>query len=210
MDLRHEPRRRAIAASRIVAVVAGLALAACGQDYPSRDWSGDYLVSMVGSSSDCHEAPVPPAMPQMVVELDQKSDNTATLMLNPLVPLEGAFQGDELVVSGSSVEALGLPDTLQQRIQPADSFDTIAYEFRGGFDNWRFRGQYTIRSPDVRALVRGVRPLRCTIRYELTGIRFEPPAISEQPWIQGLEADTAPPAVPADTAAQGDTSAGTR
>jgi len=197
-------------ASRVVMMAAGVALAACGKDYPSRDWSGDYLVSMVGSSSDCHESTVPPPMPQMIVELDQKSDNSATLMLNPVVPLEGAFQGDELVVTGSSVEALGLPDTLQQRIQPADSFDTIAYEFRGKFENWRFRGQYAIRSPDVRALVRGAKPLRCSIRYELLGVRFEPPAISEQPWLQGLEADTAPPAVPADTAVQGDTSAGSR
>ena len=198
---------RAIVVSPIVAVVAGLAFAACGGDYPSRDWSGDYLISMVGSSSDCHEATVPPPMPQMVVELDQKSDNSATLMLNPFVPLEGAFRGDELVVTGSSVEALSLPDTLRRRIEPADSFDTVAYAFRGEFDDWRFRGQYVIRSPDVRALVRGARPLRCTIRYELAGVRFEPPAISEQPWIQGLQPDTAPPAVPTDTAAHGDTSA---
>lgn len=197
-------------ACRVVLVLAGVAFAACGRDdFPSRDWSGSYLTRMVASSSDCHEAPVPPPMPEFIVELEQERDNLAILWINPVVQLTGAFEGDHLAVTGARVDSVGLPDTLAQRIQPADSFETVAYDFRGEFENWRFRGEYVIRSPDIRALVKGLRPLRCTLRYELEGARFEPPALSEQPWLRDLEAGAAAPAVPADTAVRGDTSSGT-
>ena len=189
-------------------VLAGAAFVACGSDFPSRDWSGSYLTRMVASSSDCQEQPVPPPMPEFIAELEQESDNSATLWMNPVVKLTGAFERDELTATAALVESVGLPDTLAQRIQPADSFDAITYDFRGEFEDWRFRGVYVIRSPDVRALVKGLRPLRCTIRYEVEGARFEPPAISQQPWLQELGADTAAVAVPADTAARGDTSTG--
>jgi hypothetical protein len=187
-------------------VLAGVAFAACGSDYPSRDWSGSYLTRMVASSSDCHEQPVPPPMPEFIAELEQEGDNRATMWINPVVKLTGAFERDELTATAALVDSVGLPDTLAQRIQPADSFDTITYDFRGEFEDWRFRGVYVIRSPDIPALVKGLRPLRCTIRYEVEGARFEPPAISQQPWLQELGADTAGTAVPADTAARGDTS----
>jgi hypothetical protein len=172
-------------------------VAACGSDYPSRDWSGSYLTRVVGASSDCYEAPVPPDIPEVVAELEQESDNRATLMLNPIVQLTGAFEGDELAVSAAMVDQLALPDTLARRIGPADSFDSVVYDFRGEFEDWRFHGEYVIRTPDVRALVRGVVPLRCTLRYELVGAKFEPPRLSEQPWMRGFERDTA---APADTA----------
>lgn len=181
----------------ILAVMA--LVVACESEYPSRDWSGSYLTRVVGSSSDCYEVPVPPEIPQVVAELEQKSDNQATLWLNPLVQLAGAFEGDELAVSGAIVDPLTLPDTLAGRIGPADSFDSVVYDFHGEFDDWRFRGEYVIRTPDIRALVRGVQPLRCTLRYELVGERFDPPRLSEQPWLEGL-ADT--------TTGSADTSAG--
>jgi hypothetical protein len=189
-------------------VLAGVLFVACGSDFPSRDWSGSYLTRMVASSSDCHEQPVPPHMPEFIAELEQEGDNRATIWINPVVQLTGAFERDELTATAAMVDSVGLPDTLAQRIQPADSFDTITYDFRGEFEDWRFRGEYVIRSPDVRALVEGLRPLRCTIRYEVEGARFEPPPISQQPWLQELGADTAAVAVPADTAARGDTSTG--
>jgi hypothetical protein len=199
----------ALRACRVVLVLAGALFAACSQDYPSRDWSGSYLTRMVAASSDCHEAPVPPAMPEFIAELEQEGDNRATLWVNPVVQLAGSFEGDVLAATAARVDSVGLPDTLARQIQPADSFETVTHDFRGEFEDWRFRGEYVIRSPDILALVRGVRPLRCTLRYELEGTRFEPPAISEQPWLQELEADTSAPAVPADTAVRGDTSAST-
>jgi hypothetical protein len=198
---------RASRICRVVLVLAGVAFAACGRDFPSRDWSGSYLTRMVASSSDCHEQTVPPPMPEFIAELEQEGDNRATMWINPVVQLAGTFEGDELTATAALVDSVGLPDTLAQRIQPADSFDTITYDFRGEFEDWRFRGVYVIRSPDVRALVKGLSPLRCTIRYEVEGARFEPPALSEQPWLQELGADTAAVTVPADTAARGDTSA---
>src|SRR5688572_16232743 len=199
---------RASRVCRVMLVLAGALFVACDSDFPSRDWSGSYLTRMVAASSDCHEQSVPPPMPEFIAELEQEDDNRATLWINPVVQLAGAFESDELTATAALVDSVGLPDTLAQRIQPADSFETITYDFRGAFENWSFRGEYVIRAPDVRALVKGLRPLRCTLRYELAGARFEPPALSEQPWLQELGADTAAVAVPADTASRGDTSTG--
>ena len=199
---------RASRVCRVILFLAGALSVACGSDFPSRDWTGSYLTRMVASSSDCYEQPVPPPMPEFIAELEQEGDNRATMWINPVVQLTGTFERDELSATAALVDSVGLPDTLAQRIQPADSFDVITYDFRGEFEDWRFRGEYVIRSPDVRALVQGLSPLRCTIRYEVEGARFEPPALSEQPWLQELGADTAAVAVPADTAARGDTSQG--
>lgn len=178
-----------------------VAIAACGEsDYPSRDWSASYLTSMVASSSDCYEAPVPPAMPQFIAELRQGGDNSVTIYVNPIVQLRGTFQGDNLEASAVMTDQVMLPDSLAERITAADSFDAVTYRLTTKLEDWTFRAEYEIRSPDVRALVRGVRPLRCTIRYDLAGARFDPPRLSEQPWIEGLSAD---PAAPPDTASGG-------
>jgi hypothetical protein len=182
-------------------------VAACGQEYPSRDWSGSYLTRMIASSSDCHEAPVPPAMPEFIAELRQASDNSVMVYVNPIVRLSGSFEGDELEAGASMTDQLFLPDSLASRITPADSFDNVTYSLRTKIENWSFQAEYEIRAPDVKALVAGVRPIRCSIRYELAGARFEPPRLSEQPWIEGLRGDgAAPPAAttPADTEPTGE------
>ncbi len=170
----------------VVPLVLAAALHACGSEYPSRNWGGTYLTRMVASSSDCFESPIPPPITELLAVLEQGSGNDARLTINPIVPLKGSFRGDALAARASFVDSLQLPESLARRITPADSFDTITYEFDGKFKNWRFRGEYRVRAPDVRALVKGATPLRCTMRYQLAGARFEPPALSDQPWLQGL------------------------
>lgn len=170
-------------------------IVACGGEYPSRDWSGSYLTRMVAASSDCHEASVPPPLPQFIAELRQASDNSVTVHINPIVQLKGTFEGDDLEVGSAMTDQLVLPDSLAARITAADSFDTVTYRLRTKLEDWTYRAEYEIRVPDLRALVEGVEPLRCTIRYELAGARFDPPNLSEQPWLEDLSA----PAAPADT-----------
>jgi hypothetical protein len=192
--------RRAWQTAAAALSVAAIAVAACGggggnAGYPSRDWSGSYLTRMVGSSSDCRDASVPPPIPQFIAELRQDPANRAILWMSPVVQLTGTFHGDVLEVRASFAEALTLPDSLVRRIEAADSFDTVTYHLRAELDEeWRFRAEYEIRTPDVRALVAGARPLRCTLRYELEGARFEPPALSDQPWLDSLRGTGAPPA----------------
>lgn len=174
-------------------VLAIVALASCRSEYPSRDWSGNYLTRMIASSSDCTETPLPPPLASFGLHLEQEASNRVTVMMNPVIALEGAFEGDRLQARSLFVGELTLPDTLRQRLGPADSFDIIAYDLDANFKGHGFRATYHIRTPDIRALVRGEGPLRCSYRYELAGARFEPPPLSEQPWTREL--------APADTAA---------
>ncbi len=173
--------------------MAAIAMCGGGTDYPSRDWSGSYLTRMVASSSDCKDASVPPPIPEFIAELRQDPSNRAIVWMNPVIQLEGAFHGDALDARASMVDALNLPDSLARRIEPADSFDTVTYHLAAELaEDWRLRAEYEIRAPDVRAALAGEEPLRCTMRYELAGVRFEPPALSEQPWLDSLRGSGAP------------------
>lgn len=183
--------------------LAVAALAACSgggeADYPTRDWSGSYLTRMVSSSSDCKDASVPPPIPEFIAELRQDPSNRAIIWMNPVIQLEGVFHGDALEASMSMVDALNLPDSLAARIEPADSFDNVTYHLSAELtEDWRLTAEYEIRAPDVRALLAGEEPLRCTMRYELAGTRFEPPALSQQPWLDSLRGSPARPGATAE------------
>ncbi|MFN2421167.1 MAG: hypothetical protein ABR527_07275 [Gemmatimonadota bacterium] len=178
-------------------------LAGCDSEYPSRDWSGNYIARMIASSSDCVASPLPPPLTSFQLQVTQSPDNTVTVWMNPIITLTGKFDGDRLEVDGMLREELSLPDTLRARITPADSFDAVAYRLEARFEDLGFGGNYEIRTPDIRALVHGDDDLRCSYRYELTGTRFEPQSLGEQPWIRDLapvgpaEPLTAPPDSPA-------------
>ena len=176
--------------------MAAAAVSACGSDYPSRDWSGSYLLRMTSSSSDCRGASVPPPMGQFIAEVRQDSANQATMWMNPIVRLAGTYTGDVLAAGETKSDPVTLPDSLARRVGPEDSLDFVSHTLRAEFDDWRIHASYAIRAPDVQALVRGSRPYRCTLRYELEGARFEPPALSDQPWLEGMR-DTTSGATPA-------------
>jgi hypothetical protein len=186
-------------------IAAAMFLAACGPDYPSRDWSGDYIARMVASSSDCAGTPLPPPLNSFQLRVTQAPNNAAAVWMNPIITLTGEFEGDRLEAEGMFREEVSLPDSLRAQTSPADSFDMIMYHLDVTFEEPEFRASYEIRTPDLRALVLGGEELRCSYRYELTGSRFEPQPLGEQPWIEDLA--PAPPAtlqMPADSAAAGD------
>ena len=191
---------------RSTAAALALFLTGCGSEYPSRDWSGNYIARMVASSSDCLETPLPPPLTSFQLRVTQANDNTATVWMNPIIDLTGKFDGDRLEAERSFREEVLLPDSLREHITPADSFDTIMYRLDARFEGLEFSADYEIRAPDIRALVSGADDLRCTYRYELTGTRFEPQRLGEQPWIKELApAGPAEPLVaPADSGAAAD------
>ena len=173
---------RAVAPAAAVAVVLG----ACGGDYPSRDWSGNYLARMIASSSDCYQSPLPPPLLAFTLNVEQHPNNRVSVWMNPIIQLSGSFDGDHLDAQAMFAEQVTLPDSLRARLTPADSFEVIAYDFDGDFDGNGFEAHYTIRTPDVRALAAGAEKLRCTYEYDLVGTVFEPQPLSEQPWSQEL------------------------
>lgn len=131
-------------------------------------------------------SPLPPPLTAFNLNLEQHPNNRATVWMNPIVTLEGSFEGDRLTAEGQFVEDVPLPDSLRERLSAADSVDAIAYRFEAGFEEEGFRARYRIRAPDMRAIARDADPTRCSYEYELVGTRFEPPSLSEQPWTQEL------------------------
>lgn len=158
-------------------LAASLALtAACGggdgeEGYPSRNWSGAYAVRVVGSSTDCAGAEAPPPMSGFLMRLVHHTTNRVEVEMNPIVTLEGAFEGDRMTAGHAVEEPVSLPDSLLERATPTDSIETIRYALTADFEGDGFEGRYEIRAPDLRALVEG-RPARCSYRYRLAGTFF--------------------------------------
>ena len=187
--------------------VAGLALlAACGGDYPSRDWSGNYLTRMIASSSDCYQSPLPPPLLGFNLNIEQHPNNKVSVWMNPIIQLSGEFRGDHLEAQAMFAEQVTLPDSLKARLTPADSFEVIAYDLDADFAGEGFEAHYSIRTPDVRGLAAGAEKVRCSYEYDLVGTTFEPEPLSDQPWSQELApAGPAQPSVPpADSPARRD------
>ena len=154
------------------AALLALLLAACGGgDDGPRNRSGSYLSRMTGSSSDCADAPLPPPLTGFTMLVEETPEGVTGVWMAPIIQLNGAFRGDSLVATSTFEHPLALDDSLLARIQPADSFDVIAYELRAAFADSGYTASYVIRTPDVRALVSGAPSLRCEYRYELAGER---------------------------------------
>lgn len=156
---------------RILPFALAAALACGGQDeegYPSRDWSGRYATRTIESSTDCNGIELPPPLTGFFLELDQHPNNRASLQLNPLVGMTGEFEGDHLEAEGRVDAGIDLPETMFERAD-ADSIDVTTYTLSADFEGIGFQGTYRIRTPDIRAIVDGEGPVRCTHRYTLRG-----------------------------------------
>ena len=168
------------------AALAALVLAACGGggDEGPRNWSGSYVSRMTGSSTDCVDETLPPPLTGFTMQVAQTPEGVTGVWMAPVIQLNGEFRGDSLVATSRFEHPLALDDSLLARIEPADSFDVIAYELHAAFADSGYTASYVIRTPDVRALVAGAPTLRCEYRYELAGQRLADAA--------PLSPDTAP------------------
>jgi hypothetical protein len=152
--------------------------------FPSRDWSGPYVLVAVASSTDCEGADAPPPLTDAVLDVRQSVDNTALVRIPPLVEMEGRFDGDRLEAAGSIRQPIALPESLAARAAPEDSLDTIAYEVKAEFAGEGLEGRYAIRAPDLNALSSGSANGRCEYVYEVRG----------RPLIRDRSQGEAPPA----------------
>lgn len=169
-------RRRSGVRGAMAIALAGAVVAACGgggADFPSRDWTGHYQSTMSGSKTDCEGAPLPPPLSGFTLTLEQTPDNRATVRMGTFVRLDGTFHGDSLVATRTLEAPIDLPDSLRARVTPADSIETIGYEFRAALADSAFTGRYVIRAPDLRALSGGGEAVRCSYTYEVRGRQDE-------------------------------------
>jgi hypothetical protein len=151
--------------------------AACGSPgdgggdraFPSRDWSGQYALEVVESSTDCVEAEAPPPLTEAVLDVMQAPDNWAVVRIPPFVEMGGEFDGDRLEANGSIRQPISLPESIAGRAAPEDSLDTIGYAVEAEFAGEGLEGRYAIRAPDLNALSAGSGAGRCEYVYELRG-----------------------------------------
>ncbi|HEU4464494.1 MAG TPA: hypothetical protein VFS53_05570 [Gemmatimonadota bacterium] len=166
--------------------------AACGtpdgdaeeKAFPSRDWSGQYALEVVESSTDCADAETPPPLTDAVLDLMQAPDNWTVVRIPPLVEMGGEFDGDRLEANGSISQPISLPEEIASRAAPQDSLDTIGYEVEAEFAEDGLTGRYSIRAPDLNALSAGSGAGRCEYVYEVRG----------RPLIEGRPRPGEPPA----------------
>lgn len=154
-----------------------LLTAACGgpgdedeeRAFPSRDWSSQYALQVVESSTTCRDAEAPPPLTGAVLDVMQAPDNWAVVRIPPFVEMGGEFDGDRLVASGSINQPISLPESISARAAPADSLETIGYAVEAQFDEQGLDGRYAIRAPDLNALSAGSGAGRCEYVYEVRG-----------------------------------------
>lgn len=182
--------------SRGLLVIAALlwAIACGGTDdgseagFPSRDWSGDYALGVVESSTDCLNAEAPPPLGDLALEVRQSIDNHVTVMIGPLVTLAGRLDGDELTAGGEISQPIPLPDSMVARTTPSDSLETIVYRLEATFTGDSLRGRYAIRAPDLVALARDTGKRRCSYEYAIRGTPLTGRSRQEAPPPAGVPA----------------------
>lgn len=161
---------------RNLSTVAALAAVVCapgsGREYPSENWTGKYATRVVQSSTTCTDAEHPPPMTGFILELIHHTTNRTTVKMNPIIELEGAFEGDRMEAVLEIEEPVSLPDSIRARATAADSIDVIRYTLTAAFEDSAFEGTYVVRSPDLRSLVNEGRGGRCDFRYRMSGKRF--------------------------------------
>ncbi|CAN5145968.1 MAG: hypothetical protein H0W36_06485 [Gemmatimonadetes bacterium] len=172
---RHAERIGATGRAIRLTAVGVLAAVACGPADSSRDWSGRYGTRVEEATTDCFDAEAPPSITGFILDLTRHAADSVTVTLNPIVRLEGRFEGDHLTARMKVVEPIGLPDSIIARTMPSDSLDTITYVLEADFAGEGFQGDYVIRSPDLRALFEGEGG-RCDYRYGLAGELIPAPA----------------------------------
>ena len=158
--------------STLTALAAVVCAPSSGRDYPSENWTGKYATRVVQSSTTCTDAEHPPPMTGFILELIHHTTNRTTVKMNPIIELEGVFEGDRMEAALEIEEPVSLPDSIRVRATAADSVDVIRYTLSADFAEGAFEGTYVVRSPDLRSLVNDGGGGRCDFRYRMSGKRF--------------------------------------